>query len=234
MCTKNCGGCNDCLEVICTSDITCFDGEFQVIVVPEGSDLNDVLALLEAYITDSIMDINMFTLVEPNTLGLVAGTYSYQQIVTAVNVVLNNHEERIDTLEGDVDDLETDVIDHEIRIDDLEANPIPFKFIKEFTSDFDNSSLTISQVELATAGVLPTGTIQGALPQEFSDLHIQVWYLLSGSWRLFNTENGGGEANIIVNDATGLITVTLNVTPIDPVNVACFVAKPSTKAFVLA
>ncbi len=53
MCTKNCNGCDDCLEVISTSDVTCVDAEFQNIVLPEGSGLNDALQALESYFIDN-------------------------------------------------------------------------------------------------------------------------------------------------------------------------------------
>jgi len=169
MCGKKCGGCTDCSEKLCTSDITCFDGEFQVIVVPEGSDLNDVLALLETYVTESATENNTFTLVEPNTFGLDAGTYSYQQIVTAVNVVLNDHETRIDTLEGDVNDLEADIIDHEERIDALEATSTILHSLHPKTSSVGLSAqnLTGAGYSLCNWSEEANGTV---IEMEF-DLH---------------------------------------------------------------
>lgn len=98
----------DCSENLCTSDITCFDGEFNNIVVPEGSDLNDVLTLLETYIDEQVDDLNnlVFTVTEPNNFGLTAGSYSYAQIFNAINTVLGT--------------VNTSIEDHETRITALE------------------------------------------------------------------------------------------------------------------
>jgi hypothetical protein len=91
-----------------------------------------------------------------------------------------------------------------------------FKYIKEVNSVFDGDIITVSQVELALAGVLPVGYIKDGLPQEFSDLHIQCWYLSAGSWRLINTPSVGGEIEVSINDTTGLISITLAFAPADP------------------
>lgn len=168
MCTKNCNGCEDCSEIICTSDVTCVDAEFQNIVLPEGSGLNDALVALESYMVDN-----------PPADG-----------TNGTNGTNGN--------------------------DGTNA----FKFVKEFTSSFDGDSLTITQVDLADAGVLPNGFIDGGLPQEFCDLHIDVWFLLAGIWYKFNTKSVGGEYEVRVNDTTGAISIILDVAaPENPVRV---------------
>jgi hypothetical protein len=70
-----------------TSDITVFDGSFNVLEVPCDASLNDVLALLESYTTNMVaelIDSVTYSLAEGNCLGLVAGEYSFQQIITAL------------------------------------------------------------------------------------------------------------------------------------------------------
>jgi hypothetical protein len=68
-----------------TSDITVFDGSFNVLEVPCDASLNDVLALLESYTTNMVaelIDSVTYVLAEGNCLGLEAGEYSFQQIMT--------------------------------------------------------------------------------------------------------------------------------------------------------
>lgn len=68
-----------------TSDITVFDGSFNVLEVPCDASLNDVLALLESYTTNMVaelIDSVTYVLAEGNCLGLEAGSYSFQQIMT--------------------------------------------------------------------------------------------------------------------------------------------------------
>ena len=70
-----------------TSDITVFDGSFNVLEVPCDASLNDVLALLESYTTNMVnelMDSVTYVLADGNCLGLEAGSYGFQQIMTAV------------------------------------------------------------------------------------------------------------------------------------------------------
>ena len=76
---------NNCPEK--TSDITLFDGTFNNITVPDGSSLNDVLALLETYFTNQINGIETSYTLESDSacLGLTAGTYSLQQMVQAIS-----------------------------------------------------------------------------------------------------------------------------------------------------
>lgn len=70
-----------------TSDITVFDGSFNVLEVPCDASLNDVLALLESYTTNMVaelIDSVTYVLADGNCLGLDAGSYGFQQIITAV------------------------------------------------------------------------------------------------------------------------------------------------------
>lgn len=70
-----------------TSDITLFDGSFNVLEVPCDASLNDVLALLESYTTNMVnelMDSVTYVLADGNCLGLEAGSYGFQQLLDAV------------------------------------------------------------------------------------------------------------------------------------------------------
>jgi hypothetical protein len=70
-----------------TSDITVFDGSFNVLEVPCDASLNDVLALLESYTTNMVnelMDSVTYVLAGGNCLGLEAGSYGFQQLLDAV------------------------------------------------------------------------------------------------------------------------------------------------------
>ena len=82
---SNCSCSDNCPTK--TSDITTFDGSFNIIEVPCDASLNDVLALLESYTTNMVAelsDMTSYTLEEGNCLGLAAGTYGFQQILDAV------------------------------------------------------------------------------------------------------------------------------------------------------
>lgn len=68
-----------------TSDITLFNGSLSYIEVPAGSSLNDVLSLMEMYIANGFTDVDLsYAIGAGNCLGLAAGTYSYNQVLTAV------------------------------------------------------------------------------------------------------------------------------------------------------
>jgi hypothetical protein len=210
MCAENCNGCSDCLEVNCTSDITCFDGEFQNIVVPEGATLNDVLALIEQYINDEVIDQFVFTLTEPNTIGLAAGDYSYQQIVTAIITNLNTVASDITAIEGDITTIEGDITAIEADIVELQANPVYFKYVKEVETTLDGDVTTITKAELDAFGGLPDGNIQGGGAVSFADLTIECWIQgndpsPSGTW---TRGDSSSIASITIDDATGLISVT--------------------------
>lgn len=68
-----------------TSDITLFNGSLSYIDVPAGASLNDVLSLMEMYIANGFADVDLsYAIGAGNCLGLAAGTYSYNQVLTAV------------------------------------------------------------------------------------------------------------------------------------------------------
>lgn len=94
--------CNNCGSKSCscsdncpnkTSDITVFDGQLNVLEVPCGASLNDILALLEAYTTNMVNELSTMTSVvitTPNPIGLAAGTYSIQQVINATLTAITN------------------------------------------------------------------------------------------------------------------------------------------------
>ena len=87
--SKSCSCSDNCPNK--TSDITVFDGQLNVLEVPCGASLNDILALLEAYTTNMVNELdNMVSVVitTPNPIGLAAGTYSIQQVMNAVLTTL--------------------------------------------------------------------------------------------------------------------------------------------------
>ena len=85
-----------------TSDITSFDGNMLNINVPSGSDLNDVLALLEAYTLSSLNSGLTYTVSSPNAIGLAAGQYTFTQVYTAVNSTITSMSTNITALQNTV------------------------------------------------------------------------------------------------------------------------------------
>lgn len=89
--SKSCSCSDNCPNK--TSDITVFDGQLNVLEVPCGASLNDILALLEAYTTNMVNELSDMTSVvitAPNPIGLSAGTYSIQQVINAILTALTN------------------------------------------------------------------------------------------------------------------------------------------------
>lgn len=79
----SCGCSDNCPSK--TSDITLFDGVLSSINVPIGADLNDVLALLELFVLNSVNNLSLnIDLLPTNCLGLPAGTYGIQQVMNAI------------------------------------------------------------------------------------------------------------------------------------------------------
>lgn len=86
---SNCSCSDNCPNK--TSDITVFDGGFNIIEVPCDASLNDVLELLESYTTNMVAELSTMTSVvigAENCIGLAAGTYGIQQVIDAILVVL--------------------------------------------------------------------------------------------------------------------------------------------------
>jgi hypothetical protein len=97
--SKSCSCSDNCPNK--TSDITVFDGQLNVLEVPCGASLNDILTLLEAYTTNMVNELdNMVSVVitAPNPIGLAAGTYSTQQVINAVLATLTSIKSDITTL----------------------------------------------------------------------------------------------------------------------------------------
>ena len=87
--SKSCSCSDNCPNK--TSDITVFDGQLNVLEVPCGASLNDILALLEAYTTNMVNELDSMisvVITEPNPIGLAAGTYSIQQVINAILATL--------------------------------------------------------------------------------------------------------------------------------------------------
>lgn len=87
--SKSCSCSDNCPNK--TSDITVFDGQLNVLEVPCGASLNDILALLEAYTTNMVNELDSMisvVITTPNPIGLAAGTYSIQQVINAILTTL--------------------------------------------------------------------------------------------------------------------------------------------------
>lgn len=96
--TGNCSCSDNCPNK--TSDITVFDGQLNVLEVPCGASLNDILALLESYTTNMVNELGGMTsvVVGTNPYGLEPGTYSIQQFYDTVTVYLTNLETQINNI----------------------------------------------------------------------------------------------------------------------------------------
>ena len=79
-CNKSNCSCSDNCPTL-TSDITTFDGVFNMIEVPCGASLNDVLALLEEFSINITSSVTTFSFLEGNCLGLPEGNYTLQQVL---------------------------------------------------------------------------------------------------------------------------------------------------------
>lgn len=79
----SCGCIDNCPNK--TSDITLFDGNLNYIQIPANATLNQVLQLMESYIITSINDLNLqYTILAENCIGLPAGNYGYNQVLSAI------------------------------------------------------------------------------------------------------------------------------------------------------
>jgi hypothetical protein len=146
---------------MCTSDIVCVDAEFQNIVLPDGSGLNDALSALERYFID------------------------------------NPPSDGADGADGDAGTNGADGTD-------------AFKFIKEFNTNLDGETVTISLAEINAGGGLPVGYIQGGGASKKCDFNIECWIRNndpspSGVW-IKSTPTTIPQ--IAINESTGLISIT--------------------------
>jgi hypothetical protein len=82
------------------------------------------------------------------------------------------------------------------------------RYIKEINTNFDNTTLTVSQAELNACGITPSYcSLSGT---EYSDFVLSLWYLSSGAWKLIQPyESPTALYGVSVDDATGLITISI-------------------------
>jgi hypothetical protein len=82
------------------------------------------------------------------------------------------------------------------------------RYVKEINTNFDNTTLTITQSELTACGVTPSlCSLSGSEP---SDFVLSLWYLQSGVWKLIQPyESQTQFYGVSVNDTTGLITISI-------------------------
>jgi hypothetical protein len=175
MCGK-CNGCNDCSEKLYTSDVE-FNGEFNNIVVPEGSDVNDVMFLIEQYIDEQIgnLDDLTFTFASESNIGLAAGTYSYAQVFVAIN-------ETIGTMQNDITQLQSDLSTAETNITNLqnELAELPQVYKAKINQTGTNSPVETSVAKNDINGVWSynaVGTYYYTKTGAFTDtdkVHIQM------------------------------------------------------------
>lgn len=90
-----------------------------------------------------------------------------------------------------------------------ELNQVKLRYVKEISTDFDQTGFTITQAELAACGITPSiCSLSGSEP---SDFVMSLWYLSGGSWRLIQPYEANGNNYIVsVDDTTGLITIFIN------------------------
>jgi hypothetical protein len=86
-----------------------------------------------------------------------------------------------------------------------------FKFIKDFTSNLDGGTCTISRADLQSCSNVPFGCLFGGVTPGFTNLQVQVWYRPSSGpfgnlWTLANSANSG--LSVSISNVTGDITCT--------------------------
>lgn len=225
-------GCTNCGSVnsICTcsdncpnktSDITLFDGSFNTIEIPCDASLNDVLTLLESYTTNMVNELSEMTslvISEPNCIGLVAGTYSVQQVINAVNTILCDVKTDITTIENEIVSIEGDIVNIQGDITDIE-NAIDEGAI------LLGESMPLGSIVLYPTAVPPNSkwlVCEGqSIPKaSYPDLFNIIGYTFGGSGIQFNLPDfqkkfivgydGGGSANYqVIGQGAGSNSVTL-------------------------
>jgi hypothetical protein len=82
------------------------------------------------------------------------------------------------------------------------------RYIKEINTNFDETTLTISQAELTACGITPSYcSVSGS---EYSDFVLSLWFLVSGAWKLIQPyESPTAFYAVSVDDVTGLITISI-------------------------
>lgn len=154
--SKSCSCSDNCPNK--TSDITVFDGQLNVLEVPCGASLNDILALLEAYTTNMVNELDSMisvVITEPNPIGLTAGTYSIQQVINAILTALttlNSYQVYVDVTKTGSNTL--------LATPSGGVAPYTYQwFIQDSRSQITISGSSTS----ASVNLLPTGTPSDAL-----------------------------------------------------------------------
>jgi hypothetical protein len=99
-----------------------------------------------------------------------------------------------------------------------------YKFVYEELSNFGGDSIDITRPQLEICGLVPTSCFgNDSLVDEVCDLHVNVYYLDSGTWYkipnlpFLSTDQGYG---LKIDNLSGTISVELNVAAVDtPVRV---------------
>jgi hypothetical protein len=91
--------------------VTLWDGVFTNITVPSGAGLNEVLALLENYVTTTSQcnDVNYTLTAFSACLNLPAGTYSFTQIIDAIVAVTCANASSIAELQEQINEITTEI-----------------------------------------------------------------------------------------------------------------------------
>ena len=154
--SKSCSCSDNCPNK--TSDITVFDGQLNVLEVPCGASLNDILALLEAYTTNMVNELDSMisvVITAPNPIGLAAGTYSIQQVINAILATLTT----LTTYQVYVDVTRTS---SNVLLATPSGGVAPYTY-QWFIQD-SRAQITISGSSTsASVNLLPTGTPSDAL-----------------------------------------------------------------------
>ena len=89
-----------------------------------------------------------------------------------------------------------------------ELNQQKLRYVKQIDTNFDSTTLTITQAELTACGITPSlCSLSGS---EYSDFIISLWYLSAGVWKLIQPyESPTAFYGVSVNDTTGLITISI-------------------------
>lgn len=171
-----------------TSELT-FDGVLNNIPVPDGSNLNDVLALLEGYIITTISELDLSYEVLPgNCLGLTPGIFGYDQMfdaltaaLCALNIDVNALESSFDafvietnnsisTIEGDIVTLQSEVSNINLALG--EAMPVGSMMMYP-TATAPNAKWSICEGQTLATALYP-------------DLFLAIGYSFGGAGAFFS------------------------------------------------
>ena len=113
-------------------------------------------------------------------------------------------DDRVITTESNVAEALNDVVTYFCQ----ELTQQKLRYVKEINTNFDSTTLTITQAELTACGVTPSiCSLSGSEP---SDFVISLWTLTAGAWKLIQPyESPTAFYGVSVDDATGLITISI-------------------------